>query len=174
MSTWYQPIPITSGDASTWLNLAKPNSYRILPVEEAPPPLPPDLLSKCEAILVMRSGTPNDEYVVANLYRRDKSALDQMPFGAAFVSGVGISGVLTHHGDWEGRTISGVYQQPSGFQISDRASTAYSQSLAAMALPANNTGSIFDLSPRPNVEAFQDMLAQIKRVVDEGSAGTGS
>jgi hypothetical protein len=69
MPTRFQKLPM-SGDASAWLNLTSPNSFRVFqPCDLPPTPLSQNLLSKCDSVLVMRSGVQSGEYVVANLYR---------------------------------------------------------------------------------------------------------
>jgi hypothetical protein len=160
-----------SGDAPAWLNLTSPNSFRVLqPCDLPPTPLSPNLLSKCDSVLVMRSGVQSGEYVVANLYRRDKGNIDQMPFGTAFVGNSGSSGILTHHGDWQGRTVAGSPSPPSCYQLSQPSQTAYNQSFATLSLPSNVSGSIFDLTPKSNVDAFQRVLEELKQHSDTTSS----
>ncbi|SRR5258708_7223360 len=161
MPTWFQPIPISSGDASAWLKVAPENSFRVIKPEEAPTPLSRDLLAKCDAVLIMRSGSKDQEFVVANLYRRDKGKIDQMPFGTAFVSGSKSAGLLTHHGDWAGRTVSGSDAPPAYREISEGNATVCDQSFATLAMPEAPTGSIFDLTPKSNIGAFQRVLDEL-------------
>lgn len=145
MSTWFQQFPINSGDASAWLTLVPPNSYRVALPAEVPSPVSPGLLAKCDSVLFIRSGSQGEEFVVANLYRRDEGKIDQMPFGTAFVSGSGSAGLLTHHGDWTDRTVSGSNSPPPYAPLSGASSGIYDRAFATLALPAAPTGSVFDL-----------------------------
>ena len=167
MPTWFQEFSFTSGDCSAWLSLTPENSFHVIAPSLAPGPLPQGLLEKCDAILLMRSGSRDQEYVVANLYRRDGHAIDQMPFGSLIVSGSGSAGILTHHGDWQGRTFSGSNITPSFYRLSSSGSGAYSNSYATLGLPSKVSGSIFEATPQSNILAFQ-------AVVDELNNRTGS
>jgi hypothetical protein len=86
-----------------------------------------------------------------------------MPFGTAFVGNSGSSGILTHHGDWQGRTVSGSASPPFYYPLSQTSETVYNQSFATVSLPSRVSGSIFDLTPKSNVDAFQRVLEELKR-----------
>ena len=163
MSTWFQPISIASGDAAELLSMVAPNAYCVVDPASIPS-LSVSLLAKCDSVLVMRSGSHNEEYVVANLYRRDNGAIDQMPFGTAFVSGYAASGLLTHHGDWDYRTVPGAIAPPHYHTLSNPSSSAYQQAFATLAMPSQQTGSIYDLTPKSNVDAFDRVVAELKRL----------
>jgi hypothetical protein len=162
VSTWFQPFEIRSGDASVWLGLTEPNSYRVVAPTQIPSPVAPGLLAKCDAALIIRSGAPECEFVVANLYRRDNGKIDQMPFGTAFYSGDQTSGYLTHHGDWDDRTFSGANAPPAYRMLTAASAVNYDQSFATLGLPPAQSGSVFDLAPKTNVDAFQRVIDEIK------------
>ena len=155
---------MSSGDASAWLNLTPPNSYRVALPSEVPAPVAPGLLGKCDSVLFIRSGSQGEEFVVANLYRRDEGKIDQMPFGTAFVSGSGSAGILTHHGDWDNRTVSGSNTPPTYVPLSGASSGIYDQAFATLALPTQQSGSVFDLAPMTNVYAFQRVIDELKKL----------
>jgi len=106
----------------------------------------------------------NDEYVVANLYRKDKGKIDQMPFGSSFISGSTSFGLLTHHGDWDDRTVSGTSEPPGYLILSEESSSAYHNSYATIAMPIQESGSIFDLDRKCNREAFGRVVAELKTI----------
>ena len=162
MSTWFQPIPFEGCDAFAWLNLVPPNSFRVFAPDAVPGPFSPNLIQKCAAILIMRSGSEGEDYVVGNLYRRDKGAIDQMPFGSLFVSGSSSAGILAHHGDWDARTFSGSNKPPSYCEISEIGSKGYEAGFATLGLPQQESGSIFDINPKSNIDAFSRIVGEIR------------
>jgi hypothetical protein len=168
MSTWFQKFPMQSGDVAAWLDLAPENSFRVIAPDEMPSHLPTELLEKCDAVLVMRSGSYEKEYIVGNLYRRDKGKIDQMPFGSVIISGSGSSGVLTHHGDWEGRTFSGSDTAPSYYKLSEEGSGIYTSSFATLGLPSKESGSITEVTPESNVAAFEAVLEELRKCSEKG------
>lgn len=163
MSTWFQKFQFNPSDAAAWLGLTSENSFRVIAPNSTPNPLPKSLLDKCDAVLVMRSGSKEEDYIVGNLYRRDKGMIDQMPFGSLYISGSGSAAMLTHHGDWIGRTFSGSKSPPTYFKLSDTGSGAYDTSFATLGLPAKESGSIFELKPQSNIGAFQRVIDEIRK-----------
>jgi hypothetical protein len=89
-----------------------------------------------------------------------------MPFGTAFVSGSGSAGLLTRHGDWDDRTVSGSDTPPAYREISGHTLTVCEQSYATLVMPSDVTGSIFDLTPKSNIEAFQRVIDELKKDTD--------
>jgi hypothetical protein len=164
MSTWFQQFSLDSGDASAWLRLVPENSYRVALPNEVPRPVSPGLLAKCDSVLFIRSGSYEEEFVVANLYRRDGGKIDQMPFGTAFISGSGSAGLLTHHGDWSDRTVSGSNSPPSYAPLSGAISGVYDQAFATLTLPSKPSGSVSDLAPQSNIFAFQRVIKELRNI----------
>ncbi len=162
MTTWFQPFPLNSGDSSAWLNLLPENSYRVVSPSLVPAPVASALLAKCDSVLLVRSGSKNEEFVVANLYRKDHGKIDQMPFGTAFISGSGSAAVLTHHGDWLDRTASGSKNPPTYGSLSNTGSGIYEQCFATLVLPTKESGHIEELDPKTNVFAFHRVIEEIR------------
>ena len=160
---WFQSFPLSSGDSSAWLGLLPENSYRVVQPNAVPAPVAPGLLAKCDSVLLIRSGSKDEEFVVANLYRRDNGKIDQMPFGTAFVSGSGSAALLTHHGDWIDRTASGSNCPPPYGSLSDASSGIYAQAFATLVLPAKESGHVAELEPVTNVLAFNRVIDEIRK-----------
>jgi hypothetical protein len=161
MTTWFQNFPLEDTDTAAWLDLTHRDSFRVLRPNEIPQ-FSPGLLARVDSVLLMRSGSAHEEFVVANLYRRDRGGvIDQMPFGSMFVSGSGNAGLLTHHGDWEQRTFPESSSPPTYFQLSALGSGVYGSGFATLGLPETESGSIFDVTPRSNIDAFQRVVSEI-------------
>ncbi|WP_337173499.1 hypothetical protein [Paludisphaera sp.] len=135
--------------------------YRVIPQEQIPSVFPASFRSKLDHAVIMGSGDANGmTYLVVNAQRIDEkaSAIDQEPFGMVFDNGVASeSGVFVHHGDWAGRTESGV---PPAFWDHVSAS-GIGNFYPPPSLPPNASGSLQDLEMTSNMHAFNQTLKKL-------------
>ncbi len=88
-------------------SLAKSPGWRIVPTSELAPVLPPRLVPKLDAVMVVAEPTSTGGvFLMLNALRVDGEELDQQPFGVIVSStGASSSGVWVDHGSWKGRTV---------------------------------------------------------------------
>jgi hypothetical protein len=162
----YDWFNVKNEDRRKWESLCPPGEYRILPREALSGILPEPLINKFANFFIMASGTSSGNvYYMANGNRVDfnDNAVDQMPFGLAFVGDNPIaSGCFIQHGDWENRTTT----PPNEFWLeisSSRISTHYPLS----ELPTESSGKIVDLKIDSQHHAFSNIVNTLKEQVGE-------
>jgi hypothetical protein len=160
MPIWFQQMPLQDAHFSGMREMAAENSYRVVNPSDIPG-VPTGLARRCDAAVVMRSGSLEQEYVVVNLFRRDGNNYDQMPLGTLLVSGSGVAAILTHHGDWDDRTFPVSPTAPS-YSLSPASSSIYTSSFATIGLPSQESGSILALTSQTNLDAFNRVVAEIE------------
>lgn len=162
----YDWFDISDQDKKDWEEICPVNEYRILKPEDFPNVLPESLVDKYDSIFIMASGSSNGvAYYMANGNRVDfmDSAIDQQPFGLAFVgSDVIPSGSLIQHGDWEGRTT---YPPPEFWEHISCSGIGNCYPLSE--LPTSNSGSIEDLKVNSQKDAFIDLVHSLKQFTKE-------
>lgn len=162
----YDWFNVKNEDRRKWESLCPPGEYRILPREALSGILPEPLINKFTNFFIMASGTSSGNvYYMANGNRIDfnDNAVDQMPFGLAFVGDNPIaSGCFIQHGDWENRTTT----PPNEFWLEIRSSgipTHYPLS----ELPTESSGKITDLKIDSQHHAFSNIVETLKEQVGE-------
>jgi hypothetical protein len=103
-ATW---VRLTADQQEGLTNLSQAPGWRIVPTKELAPVLPPGLVPKLDAVMVVADRTSTGGvYLMLNTLRVDGEELDQQPFGVIVSStGASSSGVWVDHGRWEGRTV---------------------------------------------------------------------
>ncbi len=88
-------------------NLSRTPGWRVVPTKELAPILPPGLVPKLDALMLVAEPTSTGGiYLMLNALRVDRDEIDQQPLGVIVSStGASSSGVWVDHGRWEGRTI---------------------------------------------------------------------
>lgn len=162
----YDWFDIANEDRKEWEAICPPGEYRVIPATVLSKVLPDALINKYNSVFVMGSGTPyGNVYYMANGNRVDdpNGAIDQMPFGLAFVGDNPVpSGCLIQHGDWANRTI----YPPREFWANITASgTASYYPLSEM--PTDYAGKITDLKIDSQNAAFGRLVDILKGQVDE-------
>jgi len=162
----YDWFNVKKEDRRKWESLCPPGEYRILPREALSGILPEPLINKFINFFIMASGTSSGNvFYMANGNRIDfnDNAVDQMPFGLAFVGDNPIaSGCFIQHGDWENRTTT----PPNEFWLEIRSSeipTHYPLS----ELPTESSGKITDLKIDSQHHAFSNIVETLKEQVGE-------
>lgn len=132
--------------------------YRVIPKEQIPGVFPEPFRVKFDHAVIMGSGDASGKvYLVLNAHRVDlkASAIDHEPFGVVFDNGVpSESGVFIHHGDWSGRTESGV---PPQFW-DHVAASGIGNYHPPPSLSPNSSGSLHDLVTTSDLNAFNQTL----------------
>ncbi len=162
----YDWFNIAEEDRNKWEAICPAGEYRVIQATVLSGVLPDALINKFNSVFVMGSGTPyGNVYYMANGNRVDDrdAAIDQMPFGLAFVGDYPVpSGCLIQHGDWQNRTI----HPPQEFWDHVIASgTASYYPLSEM--PSDNAGKITDLKIDSQNEAFGRLVEVMKDQVGE-------
>jgi hypothetical protein len=157
---------IDAEQRSTWEGLCPVNEYRVVTPDRLPGPLPQALTGKLESVFVAASGSPdgvvywmlNGNRVEWPSKREPSGAIDQQPFGIAFIgsSPVG-SGCLVQHGDWSGRTTP----PPPGFWPQVQAS-GIGHVYPLLEMPTLPSGTIESLSVGSQVAAFNVVAERIR------------
>jgi len=110
---------------------------------------------------MVASGSPEGQIVfMANIHRVDSGdqAIDQEPFGIVFHANTPApSGVLLHHGRWEGRTT----QPPEEFWRTLQ-SSGIGNCYPLRELPGRKAGPITDLNVPSQHEAFAALVSRLK------------
>jgi hypothetical protein len=162
----YDWFDTSDEDREKWESLCPPFEYRIVPGTALSGVLPDALISQYNSVFIMASGTASGNiYFMANGNRVDFSdnAIDQMPFGLAFVGNDPIpSGCLIQHGDWEARTIK---PPPEFWDLVLASGTSSFYPLSEM--PTNSAGKITDLMIDSQNSAFGKLVDILKDQVGE-------
>lgn len=162
----YNWFDIANEDRSKWEDICPPGEYRIVQGTVLSGLLPRALIRQYNSVFVMGSATPHGNvYYMANGNRVDGSdgAIDQMPFGLAFVGDNPIpSGCLIQHGDWGNRTT----YPPEEFwrHITDSGTASY---YPISEMPNESTGKITDLKIDSQNAAFGNLVEILKDQVGE-------
>jgi hypothetical protein len=162
----YDWFNIDAEQRATWEGLCPVNEYRVIAPDNLPGPLPRALTGKFDSVFVATSGSPdgvvywmlNGNRVEWPSKREPSGAIDQQPFGIAFIgtSPLG-SGCLVQHGDWPGRTTP----PPSNFWPQVQAS-GIGHVYPLLEMPTSPSGSIHDLAAGSQQAAFNVLAEQIK------------
>jgi len=148
-------------DRSKWVSLCPPGEYRIYPGTVLSGLLPESLITQYNSVFIMASGTPSGIiYFMANGNRMDfrDNAIDQMPFGLAFIGDGPIpSGSLVLHGNWVDRTS---YPLPDFWDLVTVSGTNSHYPLSE--LPTEPTGKITDLKINSQHAAFGTLVEIMK------------
>lgn len=157
-------IPIEARES--WLNLCPENSWRVVLPFDLPEPVPQSLACKCDSVFVMTSGSRLDSvvYYMANLNRRDRGYIDQMPFGFAIITGSWTQGFLVQHGNWGGRTSTGSLMPPRYFNFEASQTASQQDYFATLSLPQSESGSLEELSSPSNHGAFKTVVGEINDI----------
>lgn len=162
----YNWFNIRNENRAKWEGFCPVGEFRILPSNVLSGVLPEALINQYGSVFIMASGTVSDNvYYMANGNRVDfpDSAVDQMPFGLAFVGDNPIaSGCIIQHGDWENRTI----HPPDEFWQRVTAS-GISSFYPLSELPAESSGKITDLKIESQENAFRNIVDVLKEQVGE-------
>jgi hypothetical protein len=162
----YDWFNVQNEDRAKWEEICPAGEYRILPSNVLSGVLPGALIDQYSSVFIMASGTESGNvYYMANGNRVDfpDNAVDQMPFGLAFVGDNAIaSGCIIQHGDWGNRTIhpnNEFWQQVNASGIS----TFYPLS----ELPTESSGKITNLKIESQEDAFRNIVDALKEQVGE-------
>jgi hypothetical protein len=158
----YDYFSISSESRRQWEQLCPPFEYRIISPAQLPGPLPQALTGKYDSVFIMASGSTQDIcFWMANGNRVDLKAraIDQMPFGLAFVGSQPIpSGCLIQHGNYSGRTI--IPPQEFWDQVA-RIGVGFCYPIPQ--LPSGFSGDIGALSPDGNnLKAFNLLVQKLR------------
>jgi hypothetical protein len=144
----YNWFDISNEDRKKWEKICPPGEYRVISGGDISSTLsgvlPEVLFRKYNSVLFAGSATTDGlVYFMANGNRIDTggSAIDQMPFGLAFIDNFPAgSGCLIQHGDWINRTTS----PPSDFwdHITESGTPSY---FPLSELPKEPAGKLTDL-----------------------------
>lgn len=161
----YDWFGINSQSREQWDQLCPVGEYRIANKDALLGVLPARLLATYDSVFIMASGTLSGVvYYMANGNRIDSKdgAIDQMPFGLAFVGNAPIpSGCLIQHGDWGGRTT----HPPAEFWgLVDASGTPSHYPLSE--LPLETTGKITDLKIASQADAFGNLVGVLKDQIE--------
>jgi len=153
-------------DRTKWEALCPSGEYRIYPGTVLSGLLPDALISQYNSVFIMASGIlSGNVYYMVNGNRVDyrDNAIDQMPFGLAFVGDGPIpSGCLIQHGDWDDRTT---YPPQEFWDLVTLSGTNSYYPLSE--IPVNPVGKITDLSIDSQNEAFGKLVEVFKDQVGE-------
>ena len=156
---------IEGEDRQAWEQLCPVDEFRIVSPDQLPGPLPQALTNKYNSVLIVASGSPQGiAYYMVNGNRVDAkdSAVDQMPFGLAFIGDNPIpSGCLIQHGTWPNRTV----RPPNEFWNHILASGIDSH-YPLSEMPTEATGRITDLKIESQNEAFGAVVTTLQRMID--------
>ena len=166
----YDWFDISNEDRQKWEGICPPGEYRVYSGSAIfgvlNGLLPVALIGKYNSIFIAGSATLNGNvYFMANGNRVDSSAsaIDQMPFGLAFVgNSASGSGCLIQHGDWAKRSTP----QPQGFwdQIKSSGTASF---YPLSELPTEPAGKLSDLKVDSQNIAFGKLVEVLKDQVGE-------
>ena len=159
--------PLTESDMQMYRDLCPDDQYRVIESPEKLPGVSDGLLAKCPKMMLAASGDPSGRvFYMANLYRLDPDdkkgkAVDQHPFGFVIDTGNPLnSGVLTHHGNWDGRTT-----YPSVSQWEEVINGQYAAYKEMNITPNCMSGSIDDLTGTSSQGAFATVIRKLSRTL---------
>lgn len=167
----YNWFNIADEDRSKWEATCPPNQFRVISGSSMHilyPILPSELIDKYDSVLIAGSAVAGGTvYYMANGNRIDASAsaIDQMPFGIAFV-GQNASGsaCLIQHGDYENRTT----YPPIDFWSQARQSGLFDY-YPLQELPAKSAGKLSELKVKSQLDAFEILRSQIEPLIENDS-----
>lgn len=160
--TWFDTSQESRG---AWEALCPPGEYRVIHPNSVPALIPRPLIAKADSVLMVASGSPEGQIVfMANIHRVDSGdqGIDQEPFGIVFHANTPApSGVLLHHGKWEGRTT----QPPEEFWRTLQ-SSGVGNCYPFRELPKKKAGPITDLNVPSQHEAFAALVSRLKESLE--------
>lgn len=140
--------------------------FSIVSASELPSCIPFGLRTKCEeAVVILSPTSTGGVYLVFDLHRLDAPAraIDQEPFALiVHSSGPGPSGVLVHHGDWPGRTLTVDQSLWAAVEASGVGRFYLAQ------LPAGLRRGPLELLPEGDRHAFNEAVRQLRLGVKAG------
>lgn len=164
-------FPITQESRAKWEEICPPGEFRVISgsaMQNLSTILPPELTNQYHSVLI--AGSPvigGTVYYMANGNRIDASgsAIDQMPFGLAFV-GQNASGsaCLVQHGNYENRTT----YPPVDFWAQVRESGIYNY-YPLQELPDQNSGKLSELNVKSQQDAFDLLRTQIEPLIEKNT-----
>ncbi len=166
-------FPITQENLNKWEEICPPNEYRVISGSAMPnlsAILPLELTTQYHSVVI--AGSPvlgGTVYYMANGNRIDarKNAIDQMPFGIAFVGQTASgSACLIQHGDYENRTT----YPPIDFWEQVRQSGIYNY-YPLQELPEKSAGKLSDLNVKSQLDAFEILRAHIEPLIENKADG---
>ncbi len=147
-----------------WNSLCPSGQYEHVEPTTVSGLIPQSLLDKTHSLVVMASGTGATNVVVANLFRIDKTAIDQQPYIGVWDHESGIAtGGFVDHGNWRNRSQS--FRQKFFQHVMQSGVHLYLPMLSDNT-PAMS-GFLIDLAPSPNVDAFWTAIDVKKRKEQE-------
>jgi len=162
----YNWFDISNEERDIWESICPVFEYRIADPMVLSGVLPNALIKQYTSVFIMASGTSSGNvYYMANGNRIDFSdnAIDQMPFGLAFVGSTPIpSGCLIQHGDWFNRTT---YPPNEFWELISASGIAHYYPLSE--LPIEHVGSITVLNIQSQESAFKTLVDALKDQVEE-------
>lgn len=167
----YDWFDIANEDRSKWEAICPPYEFRVISgssMQNLSTILPPELTNQYHSVVIAGSPVAGGTiYYMANGNRIDASgsAIDQMPFGLAFV-GQNASGsaCLIQHGDYKNRTT----YPPADFWAQVRQSGIYNY-YPLQELPVKSAGKLSELNVKSQLEAFEILRAQIEPLIENNS-----
>jgi hypothetical protein len=167
----YNWFDISNEDRDKWEKICSPGEYRIVTGSAISSVLssvlPEALITKYNSVFIAGSATLNGVvYFMANGNRVDANgiAIDQMPFGLAFIgnSTTSGSGCLIQHGNWVNRTTN----PPADFwnHIIESGTASY---YPLSELPSEFAGKLTDLKIDSQNAAFGKLVEVLKEQVGE-------
>lgn len=166
----YNWFDISNENLSNWKAICPPGEYRVISgsfMQSFSTILPPELTNKYHSVVI--AGSPvagGTVYYMANGNRIDPSgsAIDQMPFGLAFV-GQNPSGsaCLIQHGEYENRTT----YPPADFWAQVKHSGIFNYPLQE--LPTKSAGKLSELNVKSQLDAFEILRSQIEPLIENDS-----
>jgi len=161
-------FPITQENRSKWEQICPPNEYRVISGSAMPSLsaiLPCELTDKYHSVVIAGSQVAGGTvYYMANGNRIDASgsAIDQMPFGIAFVGQTASgSACLIQHGDYENRTT----YPPFDFWAQVKQSGIYNY-YPLQELPEKAAGKLSELNIKSQLDAFEILRTQIEPLIE--------
>lgn len=151
--------------------LCPDNEYRVLNLDFELPGVAQSLTKKCTNVVIAASGDNTGRvFYMANLIRPDHkdpkgNAVDQQPFGFVIDSkNQFLSGALSQHGDWAGRTT---YPTPTAWQPILNSDF---QALASLNIvPPASAGNINELNCNSQRLAFTNLIGALSAEVQKTS-----
>ena len=166
----YNWFDISNENRNKWEGICPPGEYRIVTGSSVfsvlSGVLPEDLIGKYNSVFIAGSATlDGNVYFMANGNRVDNSgsAIDQMPFGIAFIgNSTSGSGCLIQHGNWVNRTTKP--SQEFWDQIKNSGTASY---YPLSELPSEPSGKLIDLKIDSQNVAFGKLVEVLMGQLDE-------
>lgn len=168
-------FPITKESRANWEKICPPNEFRVISgstIQSLTTVLPSELTNKYHSVVIAGSPVAGGTiYYMANGNRIDASgsAIDQMPFGIAFVGQTASgSACLIQHGNFENRTT----YPPVDFWAQVKESGIYNY-YPLQELPDKTSGKLSELNVKSQQDAFDLLRAQIEPLIENESDSKG-